>query len=625
MSDGAQRPGAAVDGGADPGVKLGAGLNFRFYVLVAIGVLLPAAIVAVVSFVRLGQLDRSLLRAREEAAEAVAEHIDEEISHDLELLQRIASSAKMRLADGDPEPEKDLLARSYRQFNFVGGVFLLDASGAVVATEPRRDASFAPPATLPEVREVLRTGKPKVTGLHGSGDRPHVYALVSVMDWQGKIVGVVGGLIEQSLPHHSKMLRHALRGADGYADVIDATGTILASTDRKRLRAPVSCQPWLSRLVRERHSSSGRCQGCHGSEVVPWVVAFAPLATAPWGVTVLQPESEVLATSHALPRDFSLYAFVILLVAGAFAWGAARSITRPVGLLTAAAERIAGGLFEPPIPTLGEDEVGRLGRSLEHMRVSLRDLIAYKARLSEELEARVADRTRELARANEQLREREEARASLLKVVITAQEDERKRIARELHDDTSQNLAVLVMGLESAIQALRANGPPPRLEEVKALAVHALEEVHRLIRDLRPSVLDDLGLFSAIRWYAERHLGERGLAVRCEVAEPEPHLPAAWEIALFRMCQEAMNNVLRHAQAESVLVQVGVEDGKLRIEIEDDGRGFDPAAPPPEDRAHWGLLGIGERAEILGGKARIDSSPGNGTRVEIVVPLPDAG
>jgi signal transduction histidine kinase len=112
--------------------------------------------------------------------------------------------------------------------------------------------------------------------------------------------------------------------------------------------------------------------------------------------------------------------------------------------------------------------------------------------------------------------------------------------------------------------------------------------------------------------------------VRCELSEPEPRLPPAYEIALFRVCQEAMNNVARHAAADSVLVQVNVEGEALRIVIEDDGKGFDPDAPPADDRAHWGLLGIQERVQILGGRARVDSSPGSGTRVEIEVPLPRA-
>jgi len=134
-------------------------------------------------------------------------------------------------------------------------------------------------------------------------------------------------------------------------------------------------------------------------------------------------------------------------------------------------------------------------------------------------------------------------------------------------------------------------------------------------------VLDDLGLFSALRWYAERYLAGRGLAVRCEIGELERKLPPETAIALFRIGQEAMNNVVRHAKADSVLIQLAVEGDELRVEIEDDGQGFDPKVAPA-DRPHYGLLGIRERAELLGGTAVIESSPGNGTRVEVRVPIP---
>jgi signal transduction histidine kinase len=210
----------------------------------------------------------------------------------------------------------------------------------------------------------------------------------------------------------------------------------------------------------------------------------------------------------------------------------------------------------------------------------------------------------------------------MLGMAITAQEDERKRVARELHDETTQDLAVLVMGLESASAALKAGGPAPRLDEVKALAVRTLEEVHRLILDLRPSVLDDLGLFSAIRWYADRHLGERGIAVRCESRELDRRLPPEFEIALFRIGQEAMNNIARHARAESVLIQLGAEGSELVVDIEDDGQGFDLGGSPHDGRPHYGILGIRERAELLGGRATIESAPGKGARVTVRVPLP---
>jgi signal transduction histidine kinase len=113
--------------------------------------------------------------------------------------------------------------------------------------------------------------------------------------------------------------------------------------------------------------------------------------------------------------------------------------------------------------------------------------------------------------------------------------------------------------------------------------------------------------------------------VRCEIGELEHRLPPEVEIALFRICQETMNNIARHARAESVLIQLGAEGDDIVIDIEDDGVGFDPAGPAKKDRPHYGLLGIRERAELLGGRASVESAPGKGTRVEVRVPIQREG
>ena len=607
-------------------IRLGRqGLRFRVYLLVSIGVLAPAALVAGVSWSRLRELDEELVAARRYAAVAVAEHVDEELTADLEVLQRLASAPQLGLDRDRLESARTLLRAAYLHSQFKGGMFLLDAEGRVLAEEPRASRSAAPPATLPELRQTLADGKPRLTDLVGVAGEGHTYALVSVMDWRGRPVGVVGGIVDVATPLRARVLRHLLRGGSGHADLVDASGMVLASTDRQRLHRPSECRRRLSEQLAKHRAQAARCADCHRDltgAVEPAVTAFAPLGTAGWGVQVVLPEAAVLATSGALPTSFPIFAVMLLLVAGGFAWGAARSVTRPIAVLTAAAERIAGGGMDEPIPELGGDELGRLGRSVERMRSSLRDLIAYVARANEVLELRVQERTAELARLNEELRERNTQRQKLLRTVITAQEDERKRIARELHDETTQSLAVLTMGIETAAAAIKSGGPTPRLDEVKALAVRTLDEVHRLILDLRPSVLDDLGLFSALRWYAERYLVTRGMAVRCEIRELDRRLAPEVEIALFRIGQEAMNNIARHAKAESVLIQLGLDGKDLHIEIEDDGQGFDPNVSP-QDRPHYGVLGMRERAELLGGTAVIESAPGMGTRLEIRVPLPD--
>jgi signal transduction histidine kinase len=596
------------------------GIRFRVYLLTVVGVLVPSVLVGTLSWWHLSELDHELLAARRGASIAVAEHLDEEITGDLEALQRLASSPPFT-SEADPEGARALLRTTYVHSQFMGGLFLLDRAGNPIDEEPRGVRAVAPPANLPEVQATLREGKPRVTSLVGARDDARTYALVPVTNWRGKTIGVVGGVIDAAQPIRSRVLRHLLRGGAGHAAIVDANGVVLASTDRGQLHTPVQCRARTSKLAREKEASIGLCRDCHPG-AVPWVMAVAPLSAAPWAVAVVQPEEAVLASRRGIPGSFAAIAIGLLVVTGVFAWGAVRSVTRPIAVLTASAERIAAGGMDEPIPDLGTDELGRLGQSVERMRSSLRDMIAYVHEANEELEQRVAERTRELAQANEQLRDRDAQHQRLLRMVITAQEDERKRIARELHDETTQSLAVLVMGIESAAQAIRAGGPMPRLDEGKALAVRTLEEVHRLILDLRPAVLDDLGLASALRWYAERCLGSRGIAVRCEIAELERRLAPEVEIALFRIGQEAMNNIARHARAESVLIQMESDGRELRIEIEDDGQGF-VVGTAPTDRPHYGLLGIQERAELLGGRATIESAPGAGTRLEIRVPIPD--
>jgi signal transduction histidine kinase len=439
------------------------------------------------------------------------------------------------------------------------------------------------------------------------------------------VVGVAGATFRPERRDFEKMLKFLPRGATGIAELVDGSGTVVASTERARVGQRATCSRRMVELAQEKRPRAALCADCHaeyGVELRPDEhLTFAAAGAAPWGVVVRQAATEALPTRGAFPWQVVVGLLLgQLAVAGVFGWGAARSVTGPVAVLTEHAERIAGGELAWPIPELGRDEVGRLGTSLERMRQNLALLIDHVAEVNAQLEQRVEARTKELHQANAQLREREQDRSQLLGKLITVQEDERKRIARELHDETSQGLAVLAMGIEAAQDALRS-GKTPRLDEVKALAVRTLEDVHRLILDLRPSVLDDLGLLSAIRWYAERHLESRGISVRCEFGELR-RLPPELETALFRICQETMSNVARHSQATAVLVQVGVEGGEVVVDIEDDGKGFDrEAVARREGRRPWGLMGVRERAEILGGVARIESSPGQGTHVEVRIPI----
>ncbi|MBI2304250.1 MAG: GAF domain-containing protein [Chloroflexi bacterium] len=226
------------------------------------------------------------------------------------------------------------------------------------------------------------------------------------------------------------------------------------------------------------------------------------------------------------------------------------------------------------------------------------------------------------ARLYRELQQKEELRGQLLGQTIAAQEEERRRIARELHD----SLAQIVTGLTINLEALAKTAPETTKEGIdksRAAAASALDELRRLIVELRPSVLDDLGLVPAIRWYAEKRLLESGVAVEFSAAGFEKRLPGELETTIFRTLQEAINNVAKHAQARQAKIALRVYDSMVQVTVEDDGRGFDTQVMniSPIVTGHWGLVGMKERVALLGGTVTIWSQPGRGTKVTLDIPI----
>jgi signal transduction histidine kinase len=178
-----------------------------------------------------------------------------------------------------------------------------------------------------------------------------------------------------------------------------------------------------------------------------------------------------------------------------------------------------------------------------------------------------------------------------------------------------------------ALQA-GALGKAGGVEELQALVERMNRGLRRLIVNLRPAVLDDLGLAAAIEGLADSQLRRAGIAARCELGDLQDcRADSSIEIAVFRVVQEAILNIVRHSAATAVLLQGGFKDGRLWIDIEDDGRGFDAAAIEPDETTlrGIGLLGMRERMELIGGRLQIDSAPGEGTRVKLEVQLPPHG
>ncbi len=206
--------------------------------------------------------------------------------------------------------------------------------------------------------------------------------------------------------------------------------------------------------------------------------------------------------------------------------------------------------------------------------------------------------------------------------VLQAQEEERKRIAQELHDSPVQLVAHLVQRLPADEGTDKTARPgAATVPTVRELALSVLGELRNIARGLRPPVLEELGFLAALRGLVAQARRDSEAEVRLEAASDWPEVPTGVELALFRIAQESIRNSVRHGEPSLILVQLVIEDHQAVLTVTDDGCGFVPRGIDAHGNAGLGLMGMRERAELLGGHVAIISAPGSGTRVEVRVPL----
>ncbi|TAK59880.1 MAG: HAMP domain-containing protein [Dehalococcoidia bacterium] len=625
-------------------------LHLRVTMLVAIGM---AGVLVALTITALFPVNRSIDRTLDERrslALVTARQADFVVRQGMQTLEAATTGAEFDLRDADPAPERSALRRALANSVF-SRVYITDAEGKVLWVEPpldpSREVNFA--AYAPESMLVLGSRKPSVSGLSTSiaGGGPIVSIVSPVTGENGAAIGLVAGDIALDGGRLAEIVEPAALGKTGYAQIVDSRGNVLASSRPGQILERSDHEGQIASLIQQGRATSGTCHECHVAagqqQRSTDVMAFAPLDTAPWAVLIRQSEDEALAPARTLRQRAIMFGVPAVLVAVLFSWLVARSVLRPIGVLTTAANRIAAGDLSQPVPELGRDEVGGLARTFEAMRVRLRQSQEAIWSWNRQLEDRVRERTHELevsrdslrsaaeekAALFEELRRKEAARGELLRKVITAQEEERRRIARELHDETGQALSALVVGMDAATLAGESDMASirKRLVDLRAVTVDALEDVHRLIYDLRPSLLDDVGLVAGLRWYAETRLQSSGVTSEVMVMGEEKRLPAEVETALFRIGQEAISNVAWHAKATNALVTLDFRDGGVTLSVEDDGAGFEVASvsETSDQRRGWGILGMRERAELLGGTLRVSSRKGEGTTVKVTVPLHGGG
>jgi signal transduction histidine kinase len=634
-----QQPVSRSGGTSIVNYSLGARLNLwpRLVLMLTIGFVTLFGVFSLVSLRALDESTRRILLERQVIAQIAAQRYDELLTQAYDELDNATTFATFDPAQPDLSNEAHLLAHVYGPpSSFSLGVVFLDAHGRAVLAEPgdgrSRGADYS---AFPFIAQVMQTGQRTISNPFRDphSGKPAVAVTIPIFDRTGGLLSLLSGWIDLTGPTMLSAIEQVPKlGATGHAVLMDEHAIMIASTERPAdVLKPGEHLSFYLRMLAERRVGvesvpvevAGEAVGQPmnaGQHVVRMhVMAFAPLTVTPWGVAVGGSEDETFAPVRGLRRDIFLggaASFAVIFVATL--WGAGL-LVRPVKVLTAAAAKIAEGDLSHPIRVREGGEIGALAESFEAMRAHLQRSHAEITAWGSELEVRVEERTQELESLNAKLRRQESDRQQLLASVINAQEAERKRVARELHDETAQSLTALLMSLESVEAHLPEASASLRASLQRSITVtqDALRELRGIIVDLRPAALDDLGLIPAIRRFAEEHLEPLGIAITIDTrAWPRARVPSPVETVLFRVLQEAINNVARHAQAHHVRLILEATGEALIGRVEDDGQGFDPQ----RQHVSWGLLGMSERANLVGGRVEVQSAPGRGTSIAIHIP-----
>ncbi len=555
------------------------GLTFQLFVFIVLPI--TALLVALLfsSLTLHGRAMRELVGERDKRAVlAASAAIAEQINHRAAAVQGLAMYASQSAS-----PDDALADYVFLFSDFDGGLALFAADGRLLASSD----SSAVWQSRPVAQLFSRVSETQFSPAFIDSISGEPMVMVIGMAPDG--ITAIGAFSSNSLARRS-LADSLSSGGQGFTLIVSREGQTLYEAGTASLsEAEITKHPGVAEALSGQSGTTFLSVG--NSE---HVVAFAPIEPVGWALVIEEPweavDNPLLRQTQAAPLIL-IPVLIFALVAIGFG---IRQIVQPLRALEWQASELAWGRFEAI-----EKPVGGIAE-IRHVQDQL-ILMAQKVKS-----------------AQQNLR-------GYLSAITAGQEDERRRIARELHDETVQALVALDQRAQLAQIAAKGGSPkaPEQLAELRHMTASLIEEVRRVIRALRPIYLEDLGLLPAVEMLVRDVEAVSGAQAAFTTSGQPRRLPPAHEIAVYRIVQEALNNAARYASAHAVNVSAVFNTAEFVVRVQDNGKGF--TAPERVSdlvaSGHYGLMGMQERAELIGARLTILSSPGAGTAIELRLPL----
>lgn len=561
------------------------GLPLQLY---AVTVLPLTVLLLIIAFgsVTLHQNDmRALVGERDErAAQSAAAALESELHH---RMATISSMAVYPDVSGDLPFEKILAASNDLASDFDGGVAFLNLNGQLIANTKQDSRLWRWVAQTMRSHRIASDVEPGpvISSPFVDPNSKRTFIIISAFSSARNLV-VAGAFSPESLATQTLSASYPL----------DSQVTIYL-LDSSRQLLFVSGSPETQSLPDDHPGLTEALRGESGTHYVQvsnseHVIAYSPIPSTGWALITEEAWQEVVSPSLRLTQMAPLVlvpAFILALVA---LWFGAKQIVQPLQQLESKAAALAWGDFNAiNMPVGGISEVKHLQKELAEM--------AHKVQAAQE------------------------GLHDYIGAITAAQEEERMRLARELHDDTIQAVIALKQRVQLAQKSIKDQNGRQSLKELEGLAEETVVNLRRLTRALRPIYLEDLGLVTALEMLARETSQANHLEVDFHQLGHERRLSHEVELALYRIAQEALNNVVHHAKAKRAAIHITF-DKEIKLEVTDNGVGFSVPKSPTDfaPNGHFGLLGMRERADLIGARLEVQSEAGHGTQLFVRLPIP---